>query len=115
MSWTVTAFSLMMLHAAAEVLLLCPFLKPFESPQAGLQARTALQATKAELAEEVKALAEAVEQLRGLGAETCQLADEAARAAELESSAHQVRVTAPAHACALHTASLLLDRPQNLK
>ena len=88
------------------MLLLGPFVMRGEGLQV-VHPSTAVQATKAELDEEVKALAEAVEQLRSLGAETCQLADEAARAAELESSAHQVRATAAAHARALHTASVL--------
>ena len=103
MSWTATALSPLMLLAAAEVL---PCLMSKSCLQA-LHPSTAVQATKAELAEEVKALAEAVEQLRSLGKETSQLADEAARAAELDSSAYQVGFTAPAHASALHTASLL--------
>lgn len=106
MSWTATALSPLMLLAAAEVLLLCPCLMSNGCLQA-LHPSTAVQATKAELDEEVKALAEAVEQLRSLGKETSQLADEAARATELDSSAYQVGFTAPAHAFALHTASLL--------
>ena len=96
-----------MLLAAAKALLLCPFLMSNGCLQAP-HPSTAVQATKAGLDEEVQALAEAVEQLRSLGKETSQLADEAARFAELESSARQVGYTAPAYACALHTASLLL-------
>ena len=114
MSWTAAALSPLVLLAAAELLLLRPFLMSNGCLQA-LHPSTAVQATKAELDEEVQALADAVEQLRSLSKETSQLADEAARSAELESSARQVGFAAPAHACALHTASLLLDRPQNSK
>ena len=85
---------LVLLPAAAEMAVLGPLLMSGECPQA-LHSSTAVQATKAELDEEVRRLAEALEQLRGLGAETCQLADEAARAAELESSAYQVQGPLP--------------------
>ena len=49
-----------------------------------------MQRTKAELEGELSALTESLEALRGVGSEICQLAAEAAKAAEAEAAAHQV-------------------------
>ena len=51
-----------------------------------------MQRTKAELEGEVSALTESLEALRSVGSGICQLAAEAAQAAELEAAAHQVRL-----------------------
>ena len=50
-----------------------------------------MQRTKTELEGEVSALAESLEALRRASRGLCQLAAEAATAAELEAAAHQVR------------------------
>lgn len=49
-----------------------------------------MQRTKAELEGEVSALTESLEALRSTRSGICQLAAEAAKAAELEAAAHQV-------------------------
>lgn len=51
-----------------------------------------MQRTKAELEGELSALTESLEALRGVGSGICQLAAEAATAAEVEAAAHQVRL-----------------------
>lgn len=50
-----------------------------------------MQRTKAELEGEVSALTASLEALRSTSSGICQLAGEAAKAAELEAAAHQVR------------------------